>query len=469
MADTELLQPAEDVFPKEAFQRTVQRADFPTKSEIDTYSGPLTFHFAHIAEGLPEWGITTLKSRDLELRKFWMSEDTLAGAVNSVVARNAAYEWYVDGPAATAEAVTRMLEGAQAGSQFGWIPFIEAVSQDLYTQDNGAFIEIIRRNNKDPRSPVVGIAHLDSRYCFRTNNPQIPVIYEDVDGVRHKLPWWSVISMAEMVSADRAMRGAGFCSVSRVARYAMLLKNIATYKSEKVSGRFIKTIHFVGGVSKREIDDVQKNDQEQANNDGRTRFMLPTIIASLDPEKPVSTASIDIAALPDNFDLDKEMKWYISLLALGFGVDYQDFAPLPGGNLGTSMQSEVLHRKSRGKGSAVFMQTIQNLFHYYGILPANVTFVFDEKDLGSAAEEMEIRKLRIETRAIQLRSGEITPEVAREMALRDGDLLPEDIAKIPTKYGLDIVAGGPGKQTTNGNRDDTLGKRVTAEPKEEFD
>lgn len=468
-----VLQPT-DIFPKPAFQETVQ--DFPTKQELESvaYASPMTWMLAGVTETLPAWSFGNLKTRDRELRGFWKSETILAGAMNSVCMRNAAYEWSIEGDEKTAEASTEMLHGAIAGNRRGWVEFIYAISQDLLGTDNGAFIEVIRKDKvrmgqdgMPVLPPVIGIGHLDSLRCFRTGNPDIPVIYENRKGDRIKMPWWSIIPMAELPSPEEEMRGAGFCAVSRVLRYAQLLKNIATYKSEKVSGRFYRAIHFVGGVSKREIDDIQKRGEEDADNKGLTRYIMPQIIASLDPEKPISTATIDLAALPDNFDLDAELKWYITSLAMGFGVDYQDFAPLPGGNLGTSTQSEVLHRKSTGKGPAVFMQTLQNIFHWYGVLPKNVQFVFHEKDLASEQEETTIKKLRIEARAIQIRSGEITPQVAREIAVREGDLEDEDIAQIPEDYGEDFQK--PDRAFTNGSQDDTSAKRVTAEPKEEFD
>lgn len=460
---------AQDVFPKPAFQNTVQ--DFPGKDELESvaYHAPMTWMLSSVGDSLPEWAFGNLKTRDRELRAFWRSETLLAGAMAAVCTRNAAFEWSVEGPDNTVEASTKMLHGAIAGHTRGWIPFMYMLSQDLLSTDNGAFIEVIRDGNS-PTSPVIGIGHLDSLRCFRTGNPDIPVIYEDRQGIRHKMPWWSIIPLSELPSPAEEMRGAGFCAVSRVLRYAQLLKNIAIYKNEKVSGRFYRAIHFVGGVSKREIDDIQKRGEEEADNAGQTRFIMPQIIASLDPEKPISTATIDLAALPDGFDLDKELKWYISSLALGFLVDYQDFAPLPGGNLGTSTQSEVLHRKSSSKGSAVFMQTLQDIFQYYGILPSNVVFKFHEKDLAQESEQMTIKKLRGEMRAIQIRSGEITPEVARDMALRAGDLEDEDVAKIKPDYGLDMqpkpgLGSGPDRAFSNGSRDDTSSQNISAAPK----
>lgn len=461
------LQPTSNAFPKQAFQQSVQ--DFPTKGEAETiaYSGPMTFMFAQSGDEIPEWRFGTLHLRDRALRVFWKSETMLAGAVNAVCEQHAAFEWNIEGPPETVKAATELLHSAVVGHERGWIPFISALSQDLVTCDNGAFMEIMRVDNANPLSPVVGIGHLDSAQCFRTGNPDFPVIYEDMEGKKHWMPWWSIVAMAQLPSPDQRMRGAGFSAVSRVVRYAQLLKNIAIYKSEKVSGRFYRAIHFVGGVSRSEIKDLMNRGEEEADNKGQTRFIMPQIIASLDPEKPISTATIDLASLPDQFDLDIELKWYITGLAMGFGVDYQDFAPLPGGNLGTSTQSEVLHKKSSAKSPSVFMQTLENVFKYYGVLPQNVVFTFEEKDLAAELEEMQIRKQRIEARAIQLRSGEITPEVARELALRAGDLEPEDVTKIPTEYGISINDRNDRARDAAGG--DTIGKRVNAEPKQEFD
>lgn len=464
-----MLKASSDAFPKEAFQQSVQ--EFPTKGDAESvaYGAPLTFFLASMADEMPAWSFATLKMRDRELREFWKKETILAGAMNSVCLQRAAFKWKVEGPERTQKAVTALLHRAITGNQFGWIPFVTAISQDLLSTDNGAFIEVIRSDNS-PLAPVVGIGHLDSLRCFRTGNPESPVIYEDaLDGKRHLLPYYSVISVSELTSPDSSMRGAGFCAVSRVLRYAQLLRDIAVYKHEKVSGRHYRAIHFVGGVSRKEIDDIMTRGQEQADNRGQKRFIMPQIVASLDPEKPISTATIDLASLPDNFDLDQELKWYITGLSMGFGVDYQDLAPLPGGNLGSAAQSEVLHKKSSAKSPAVFMQIIENIFHFYGVIPSNVEFTFEEKDLDDKAKQMAVQKERIEKRAIQIRSGEITPEVARIMAVREGDLTPEEAAKIPPEYGLEQAQIRGDRSFSNQTRQDTMPKRVSQEVKEEFD
>lgn len=248
------------------------------------------------------------------------------------------------------------------------------------------------------------------------------------------MPWWSVIPFSELPSPAEQMNDVGICAVTRVLKAAQVLKNLATYKNEKVSGRFYKAIHFVGGVSKGDIKDIMDRGQEEADNAGLIRYIMPQIVASLDPEKPVSVASIDLAGLPDNFDLDTELKWYITQLALGFGEDYQTFAPLPGGNLGTSTQSEVLHRKARGKGPALFIQTIENAFRWYGIIPRNLEFKFIVADPSADKEAAEVFLTYARARQLMIQDGELTTDAARQLAFIQRGIPQEVLDEIPEGY-----------------------------------
>ena len=172
-------------------------------------------------------------------------------------------------------------------------------SQDGFTQDNGTFVEMIREPTadagspfKNERAPVLGIAHLDSNQCTRTGDPKYPVLYTDRDGDVHKMAWWQVIPFSDYPSAIERMNGVGYCAVTRALRVAQIMRSILIFKDEKISGRQYKQIHFVSGVSRQEIKDEITRGQEEANNSGFIRFILPAVLASLDPEKPVSTARL---------------------------------------------------------------------------------------------------------------------------------------------------------------------------------
>jgi hypothetical protein len=225
------------------------------------------------------------------------------------------------------------------------------------------------------------------------------------------------------------------------------MRSILMFKDEKISGRHFKAIHVVSGVSRMDLEDAKKRTKEEADNAGQQRYIDPVILASLDPEKPVSTATIDLAGLPEGFDFDQDMKWYITGLASCLGTDYQEFAPLPGGGIGSSNQSQTLNRKSSGKGAAMFMK-IAEAFKNYGVLPRGYEMIFEDRDEQRSMDQQLIRKAFQEEMALALRNGFVTPEKARSIGVERGIYTAKELAGIPADYGLDLLA--PAKQPIGG-------------------
>lgn len=403
--------------------------DYPSAEERYSPSGPIVFNIAAVADEFIPFGYN-LKGRDLQLRGFYPTEPMLASAVSGMSARLAVQEWEIVGadphlpnPKNTRRAVTDLLKNADRGN--GWHEFVIKVATDLYTQDNGAFIEKIRRDS-NPDSPVIGVAHLDSYRCYRTGNLEYPVIYVDRWGVEHKMPWWSVQSIEENPSPIETMYGAQLCAVSRCLRAAQIIRDIAIYKKEKVSGQHTRAIHFISGVTRQNIADGLTLAQEQALNRGLARYINPAIIPTLDPEANLKVETLELASLPDHFDEDETLRWYVTQLAVAFGVDYQEFAPLTGGSLGSGQQSEILHLKSRGKGPALLISIFEHILNDTGILPRNVKFQFKIEDARADEERANARFLRGKDRSLRVDSGELDVEAARKLAQLDGDL-PEEL------------------------------------------
>lgn len=432
----------ETQFPTDAVRESVQVAPAPT---VMPTTGWLTMNIASAADEIVQWGRSPAL-RDRQLRDFWPNEPYLAGAMSNIAFRNASFLWEIQGPDKISQAVTDMMLNAISNDTIGWVPFIETFSQDLYGQDNGAFQEIIRDPGmdanspfKNERAPVIGLANLDANLCTRTGNPEFPIIYTDENGKFHKLPWYSVIPFADFASAIRSMHGVGYCAVTRALKLSQYIRSIILYKTEKVAGRHYKQMHFVSGVSKQELKDEMARGQEDANNAGMIRYIMPAILASLDPEKPVSTATIDLASLPDGFDFDQEMKWYIAGLALDFGMDYQDLAPLPGGNIGSSQQSVMLDRKSNGKGPASYMLKIAQAYKSYGVMPRSCKMAFQDKDEQEALERQMVRTKAAEEYAIVARSGILSPDAIRQDSVKRGIYDQALIDLMDKEYGVDIL------------------------------
>lgn len=293
------------------------------------------------------------------------------------------------------------------------------------TQDNGAFWEIIRSEDR-PNAPVINIAHLDSGQCQRTGDPEYPVIYTDRYGKERVLRWWQVRSIEELPSPIEKAFGLQYSAVSRCLLAAEIIQSIAVYKQEKVGGTFSRAIDIVSGVTHQNIEDAVTVSEEQRLNRQLYRYSVPVIIPGVDPTSALSHVHIDLAALPDNFDEDSSLRWYVAQLAAAFGVDYQEIAPLMSGNLGSSQQSEIMHLKTRGKGPALIMGLIEDIINN-GLIPGNVVFRFLEQDVRSEAEKADARFTRAKDRAMRVKAGELDGQAARWIAVKDGDL-PEWLA-----------------------------------------
>lgn len=415
-----------------ALKRTV------TKEPSSEWYGPgniLTMALATVADDIAAWGSVPFL-RDQKLREFWPTENVLAGAIYGMATRNAAFSWRLDGPPRTVQAVQDILHAANLGK--GWLDFVVKVTIDLLTQDNGAFIEIIRERDSEGAA-VVGINHLDAARCRRTGVAETPVIYQDRMGDYHKLQWYQVIALAEMPSPIETMNGMQYSGLTRILRAAQIIRDLGIYKREKIGARGPASIHLISGVAQARLDDADTRNQEKGDNQGLMRYLFPTIIASLDPTAGVSHVEIPIKSLPEGFNEDITMRWYIVELALSFGADYQDFAPLPGGGIGSSNQSEILHRKSRGKGPAYFMKMLEHAFNFHGVMPRTVTFEFDEVDTAADMEQAELKLKRADWYDKNIKNGNINNEVARQMMVDEGDLSEEMLALLGNEDVTDDV------------------------------
>lgn len=118
----------------------------------------------------PWWSQT----RDMQLRDFWKSSDHIAGTVYTLQAKLTAIPFRIEARDRSVQEHVRQAEDLTevmfAAAEFGegWPSFYGRWCEDLVTQDNGAFGEIIGPG--DPAGPLTGmpisIAHLDSLRCL---------------------------------------------------------------------------------------------------------------------------------------------------------------------------------------------------------------------------------------------------------------------------------------------------------------
>lgn len=382
------------------------------------------FRLAAQYDIIPAWWSP---DRDAFFRGYWYQENFLASAVYAIANRNSAFGWTLTGLPEDVEYAQQMLQFAEFGE--GWQSLINKTTIDLLTQDNGAFIEVIRpsRGNKgyggydSPLDLPIGLAHLDSGQCQRTGDPDTPVIYTDRNGKKHALKWWQVLMFNEMPSPIEKMNGVGYSALTRLFRSSHIMQSIALYNDEKVSGRFNRAV-FLTNVDPDSINDAIRMAENDADNKGLIRYSQPIVASTLDPSASVSLQTINLAEIPDNFNYDTMQNWYIAGLALALGVDYGFLAPLPGKGLGSASQSETMEKQSKGKSSRLFMDMISNALNFKGVLPKSVQFQFTETDTEEDARIEKEKTDRAKRLEIYSKNGWVTPTVAQQMLADYGDI-----------------------------------------------
>jgi len=449
---------------RQAIKRSVQ-AFRPAGDTSDSISR-IILQAAVAADEAPTWWSPR---RDEYLSKFWPTEPFLSGAIYAVSSRNASFRWTITGKERHVWRYQDMLNQADFGA--GWQSFIMKVTNDLLTGGNGAFIEIIRparartrkgtydavkaahpktgkmqwvpydahsdklmwRNSfklvDSPRDLPVGISHLDAHRCCRTGDPNYPVLYTDIEGKRHKLSHYSVITLEDMPSPRKEMHGVGYSSVDRCLRLAQILRDMSIYKHEKVSGRFVREI-YITNANAMQMEDAITEAKAHADSEGLIRYSQPVILSTTSPEAKPTVANIPLASLPESFSEDETMRWYIAGVANALGVDYGFLAPLPGNKMGTADQAETQAEQARGKSSRLFTEMIQAKFNYAGLFPKSIAFKFAHADPGEESERDRGMALRARTISMYIKEGALPPAITRQMLADWGDIDPQYLAML---------------------------------------
>lgn len=387
---------------------------------------------------LPKWWS---KSRDIALRDFWKKVDTLAGAMYVMESKISTIPVHVEARDKTIashvkqaeQATEALLNGAEFGE--GWGKLIEPSVEDLCTQDNGMFWEIIGMGKPD--QPIEGmpltISHLDAARCQRTGSPEFPVIYKDEDSKWYKLHFTRVAFSSQMPSPNISMRGVGFCAVSRCSNIAQCFYDQLTYKQEKLGSRPKRALGITkGGLAPEDINAALAIADETMNNQNLTRYSKIALIGA----KGLPDAGIDIvdlSSLPEGFDEEKSTVLTMAAIALAFGMDARELWPAMSSGA-TKAEALVQHLKQRGKGPGHILESLTRMLESR-FLPPHLMAVFDFQDDEQDREIGEIKDRRAQTTKVNLDTEVIDIRTAREQALSSGDLEKAQFIKLELKDG----------------------------------
>jgi hypothetical protein len=406
----------------------------------EAWAGPVSLFMlmAKAGEMLPPWWC---RARDHELRKVVKGSDHLSGAMFNMVAKMTAIPVRVEAKDKSIKAhvamAERFTETLQVASQFGegWTTFYGKFLDDLYSQDNGAFAEIIGPG--DPTGPLTGppisIAHLDSSRCTRTGNPLYPVLYEGIDGKLYKLHYSRVLFASQMPSTRLEMNDVGFCAVSRVINATQNLSDISLYKQEKLGSRPNRQLFITGGGL--DPDDIQTAFQfaeGSMNNMGLARYSKTVVAGNrniADPKLQV----IDMAKVPDGFDEKESTILGMAVLAMGFGMDARELFPAMEAGA-TKADAIVQHMKQRGKGPGQTIEIVESKFNAK-FLPPQLKLAFDYQDDAQDRQVADIRNIRAQARQRDLLATITNTRIEREKMSADGEISPEQFEYLELEDG----------------------------------
>lgn len=420
-----------------------------------------------LAKQLPAWWSP---ARDHVLAASVELEDMWGAAVARTATKFAAHGFAItDSNDSTrrVQASQELMKRANGGE--GWVPFAQKIAQDLLTTDNGVFIRIRRAGEKadsmrtrtkdtvvvdalsgiqrtEPKyvdvqlsnapggARIVGLYHLDSLRCTRTGNLAYPVRYSSPHGNEQLLRWDQVLVYADQPSPRADMYGVGRCAASRAYKTIAKIGAMERMVAEALTGTGANKLALLQGLNDQTLRNLIAAGEEDAQAKGAL-YYLGTILGAIPSDIPITTVEIRLKELITGFTPKEERDNAYLIYANAIGVPVQDIQPLSGQGLGTGTQTVILEEAARGIGFAAFLkwweQTVSDR-----VLPATTSMEFmNEHDVRDQKAKAEVQKLRADTRAARISSQEITPAMARQLALDDGDL-PKELA------GPDATPGG---------------------------
>ena len=345
----------------------------------------------------------------------------------------------------------------------GWVTFAQKIMRDLLTTDNGVFIAVRRDGDEvqkirvkaersvqganvagyadaavtisNPGAKITGLYHLDSLRCIRTGNLAYPLRYLSLQGWQQIYRWDQVLMYADQPSPRAEHFGVGECAASRAYHTIAKLSAMEQLVYENLTGGGANKLVFLQGINDPTLQAILNSGKADAQSRGLV-YYLGTILGAIPSDTPITSVEIRLKELLTSFVPKDERDNGYLIYANAIGVPVQSIQPLSGQGLGTGTQTVVLDDQASGQGALpAFLkwweQTVSDR-----VLPKTTELTFtDENDLRDQKLRAEVQKLRADTRAVQIGDGEISPAMARQIAV-DSEDLPEELV------GSDVTSGG---------------------------
>lgn len=372
----------------------------------------LTSHLVGAA-GMPEYYSWR---RDAVLAATPTFDDIWSNAVAIAVNKAASRSWELTSTDDTQRLLSRWQRMLRLFGGEGFKAAMAKLARQFYLCNNGAFIRL-HRETPARASRIVALSVLDSETVVRTGNPKLP-FYIHTTG--EYLSNSDVINIVDNPSPKADLFGLGQCAADRCFKTILLVTAMNTYVREKISGNRQLAIHIVSGITADQLSSALADSETEAEFKSYVYYRGTTIIPRL-REGDVSVATIPLAELPDGFNAELLTKQANVIFANALGVPVQELVPLSGQAFGTGTQSVVLQEAAEGR--SYFFEAVEEQLNLH-VLPGGLTFGWYSRSVQDELLQAQVAKVRAETRAVRITSGELTVDMAQQIATDEGDLNP---------------------------------------------
>lgn len=340
-----------------------------------------------------------------------------------------------------------LIEGSELGQ--GWGTFLPKFLNSLWTQDNGAFAEVI--GDGDPegpiRGPALGLKVLDPARCTRTTNPLYPVIYNATSGRRFRFHYTRIIFTSQMPDPSEEMLNIGYCWLSRASNAVQNLIDIGLFKQEKLGSRPQRRMIVGKGVEALEIWDAFRRAELQMDAQGLRRYAKSVVIGGLTKDDSIETIDLVTANDLSDEEVMTDIGVYVLAMTGGFPPRWIWPATTTGA---TKADAESQHLAGISSGGQVLHDLAYMLggsdrgtSHNVGrFLPAHLKLVFDYQDDQEDANKANVRLVRAQGWEKNLATGLLNERVAREQMLEAGDLTDSQFEDLELESGR-LADGSP--------------------------
>jgi hypothetical protein len=325
------------------------------------------------------------------------------------------------------------------------------VVQDFLLCDNGWFVEV-KRASQSAKSKVEALYHLDSFRCYRTGNLEYPVVYLDYDGIFHKLRPDQVIFGSDMPSPRSRMFNKGRCAASRAFQTIVKLSAMDVYFREKITGSRALALHFIMGLSKQQLIDAMETSEAEKVRKGHVVYKGAVMIP-IHGDQPggIQIASIDLASVPDGFDVEQVQKDGYKKYALAIGLNPDELVERAAGlNSGQSAQVAENAAEEAG-GLPYFVKDFEDKINYL-VMPKPTIFQVTTNDTRDKDAKAKLNKTIADTisvmRGTTQAPGWITDGMALQLSVDEHLLPPEFLPEDTTPAGMLTDSGDGSKAPT---------------------